>query len=68
VPSAERNALLEIPGMVPALTDLKSGCAFAPRCNKTLPNCNTHKPELIASEQGHLTACWAVNNGNGSKV
>ena len=33
-PTPERKELLEIPGVVPALTDLGRGCAFCPRCLK----------------------------------
>ena len=62
-PPLVRSELLEIPGMVPALTELNKGCAFAPRCNKMLSDCDLSKPELQASEEGHLTACWAVHGG-----
>ena len=55
--------MLEIPGVVPALTQLNKGCAFAPRCNDVLNGCDVNKPELQASEEGHLTACWAVHGG-----
>jgi oligopeptide/dipeptide ABC transporter ATP-binding protein len=60
-PSTQRSELLEIPGVVPALTDLNKGCAFAPRCSVCMPHCDASKPALIASEDGHLTACWAVH-------
>ena len=60
-PSPERAELLEIPGVVPALTDLGAGCAFAPRCGARLERCGQEKPALEASETAHLTACWAVH-------
>ena len=62
-PSPERLELLEIPGVVPALTELNKGCAFAPRCSQKLNGCDMNKPELQASEEGHLSACWAVHGG-----
>ena len=65
-PTPERVELLEIPGVVPALTQLNKGCAFAPRCTQVMQGCDTSKPELKASEAGHLSACWAVHGGLGS--
>jgi len=59
-PSPERIELLEIPGVVPALTELNKSCAFAPRCSEALERCHTNKPDLEATDDGHLTACWAV--------
>jgi oligopeptide/dipeptide ABC transporter ATP-binding protein len=55
-----RERLMEIEGVVPALTDLGKGCAFAPRCNAVLPRCSSDKPELIATQENHLAACWAA--------
>lgn len=60
VPPPERIELLEIPGVVPALTELNNGCAFAPRCNEVLERCHANQPDLEATADGHLTACWAV--------
>ena len=59
-PSPERKELLEIPGVVPALTDLGEGCAFCPRCAEALPRCATEKPILSAIGDRHATACWAA--------
>ena len=62
-PSPVREELLEIPGVVPALTQLGSGCAFAPRCNRVMDECGRKVPELAATEHGHRAACWAVAAG-----
>ena len=59
-PGPVRERLLEIPGVVPALTDLGTGCAFAPRCSAALPQCLTDKPQLAATQENHLAACWAA--------
>ncbi|MEO1491813.1 MAG: ABC transporter ATP-binding protein [Pseudomonadota bacterium] len=59
-PSPERQELVEIPGVVPALTDLGVGCAFAPRCNERVEKCLGAKPDLVASDDAHLTACWVA--------
>jgi len=62
-PPLEREVLLEIPGVVPALTELGKGCAFAPRCFEKISRCAEAKPELSASEDAHLTACWVAERG-----
>jgi peptide/nickel transport system ATP-binding protein/oligopeptide transport system ATP-binding protein len=58
-PGPVRERLMEIEGVVPALTDLGKGCAFAPRCNAVLPRCSSDKPVLLATQENHLAACWA---------
>ncbi len=50
--------LIEIPGMVPSLTNLPQGCAFAPRCKFALPRCRQEYPPLEDWGGGHLAACW----------
>jgi oligopeptide/dipeptide ABC transporter ATP-binding protein len=60
-PGPVRERLMEIEGVVPALTDLGNGCAFAPRCTSVLPRCASDKPDLQTTQDGHLTACWAAS-------
>ena len=60
-PPVERPVLVEIPGVVPALTDLGQGCAFAPRCPLAESRCATEKPSLIESSVGHEAACWVTS-------
>jgi peptide/nickel transport system ATP-binding protein len=50
--------LVEIPGMVPSLTRLPQGCAFAPRCGLAIARCREEYPPLQSFEAGHLAACW----------
>ena len=52
--------LAEIPGIVPALTEIPSGCAFAPRCESASPACQERPPfeTLDADEPEHFVACW----------
>ncbi|WP_425037691.1 ABC transporter ATP-binding protein [Primorskyibacter sp. S187A] len=59
-PAPVRERLMEIPGVVPALTDLGKGCAFAPRCPAVMPRCRTEKPMLSATQEAHEAACWAA--------
>ena len=49
--------LTEIPGMVPSLTNLPAGCAFAPRCSLAIERCRAEYPPL-QDFGGHLAACW----------
>jgi peptide/nickel transport system ATP-binding protein len=59
LPGAKTDVrLVEIPGMVPSLTNLPNGCAFAPRCGLALPRCRGEFPPLQDWGAGHLAACW----------
>jgi peptide/nickel transport system ATP-binding protein len=53
-----RGRLQEIPGMVPALTDLPQGCAFAPRCPFAVERCRNEYPPYQEKRPGHWAACW----------
>lgn len=57
-PSPERQPLVEIPGMVPPLTALGSGCAFAPRCGHATDRCTATAPTLRKSQENHQVSCW----------
>jgi peptide/nickel transport system ATP-binding protein len=50
--------LVEIPGMVPSLTRLPKGCAFAPRCELAIARCHEEYPPLQTFGTDHLAACW----------
>jgi peptide/nickel transport system ATP-binding protein len=50
--------LTEIPGMVPSLTNLPAGCAFAPRCPLAIDRCRAEFPPLEEFGGDHLAACW----------
>src|SRR2546423_3568745 len=50
--------LQEIPGVVPALTDLPVGCAFAPRCAFAIDRCRAEYPLYEEKAPGHWAACW----------
>jgi peptide/nickel transport system ATP-binding protein len=59
LPGAKTDArLVEIPGMVPSLTNLPAGCAFAPRCALAIARCREEYPPLQAFGANHLAACW----------
>ena len=52
--------LAEIPGMVPAPTELGRGCAFAARCGYANDRCRAQAPGLTTQGAGHTVACFAV--------
>jgi peptide/nickel transport system ATP-binding protein len=52
-----RLRLKPIPGAVPSLSALPSGCAFAPRCPHAIEVC-AEPPPLLTAEAGHLSRCW----------
>ena len=56
-----RPRLMEIPGMVPALTRPMTGCAFAPRCGFAVDLCRATPPALMEADASHLVACWEAS-------
>ncbi|HEX3864202.1 MAG TPA: ABC transporter ATP-binding protein [Stellaceae bacterium] len=55
---AATERLKEIPGMVPALTNLPPGCSFAPRCAFADERCRSFYPPYEQKRPGHWAACW----------
>lgn len=53
----EDRRLTEIPGMVPPLNQLPAGCAFAPRCPRSVAICQTTPPPLVSLPDGRKVAC-----------
>jgi peptide/nickel transport system ATP-binding protein len=49
--------LTQIEGAMPRLTAIPKGCAFNPRCTRTVERCFTDRPELVAAEATKV-ACW----------
>ena len=52
------ETLNAIPGMVPSLRNLPSGCSFAPRCSYATARCREDSPPLEEKARGHFAACW----------
>ena len=50
--------LKAIPGMVPPLYDLPSGCRFQGRCAEALPICREEEPLLKEVAPGRSCRCW----------
>jgi peptide/nickel transport system ATP-binding protein len=57
-PAAAGARLTEIPGMVPALSNLPAGCTFAPRCLFADARCTAEYPPYEEKQPGHWAACW----------
>ena len=53
-----KHRLEEIPGIVPALTNLPPGCPFAPRCPYAVDLCRREMPPYEEKRPGHWAACW----------
>ncbi|TAJ86053.1 ABC transporter ATP-binding protein [Reyranella sp.] len=56
-----QERLQEIPGIVPPLFDLPTGCAFAPRCQRADDLCRRERPAYEEKQSGHWAACWHTN-------
>lgn len=60
--------LPEIPGVVPPLTELGRGCAFAPRCPHAFARCRETAPPLFETGNGQAAACWLVEESMSEAV
>lgn len=60
-----RGQLNAIPGSVPTISDLASGCRFADRCAHCQDICREKKPVQAEIEPGHFVSC---NFPQGTKV
>lgn len=52
------DELKTIEGSVPSPYNMPSGCRFASRCPYKEEICLSHKPELIAQNDGMKVSCW----------
>ncbi|WP_306152099.1 ABC transporter ATP-binding protein [Roseovarius sp. MMSF_3281] len=59
---ARQERLSEIPGIVPALTNLPKGCTFAERCAFATDRCRAEYPALEPKKPDHVAACWESAN------
>ncbi len=54
----KHEQLTTIPGIVPNLLDLPTGCRFQDRCVRVLDICRQSEPPLAAADDDHLVRCW----------
>ncbi len=52
-----RQRLNQIPGVMPSLTSIPTGCAFHPRCEACQELCTKEVPQLREVKAGHFVAC-----------
>jgi oligopeptide/dipeptide ABC transporter ATP-binding protein len=57
----DSQQLNPIPGAVPNLYELPSGCAFQERCTLVRDLCRREMPALQAIEEDHRVRCWNVS-------
>jgi peptide/nickel transport system ATP-binding protein len=60
--SVDREHLAQIDGAMPRLNAIPPGCAFNPRCTKTIDRCKVDRPDLIQAGATRA-ACWLHTEG-----
>lgn len=59
--TTHKYRLSVIPGNVPDLSQIPSGCPFHPRCDKALDICKIKFPETVSIDDRHQVNCWAFD-------
>ncbi len=65
LPDAARRGeqLAAIGGSVPPLSQAFTGCRFAPRCDRVMPECHTTPPPLYETGGNHPVRCLLYRDG-----
>ena len=58
IPGGAGERLKTIPGVVPSLYELPTGCSFQDRCPEVMGICREKDPQLIEKSPGHMVRCW----------
>lgn len=53
-----KTHLKTIPGVVPAINQIPSGCRFHDRCFSSMKICKEQEPSFHEKSKGHFVACW----------
>ncbi len=56
--SKSGQRLNQIPGSMPSLAEIPSGCSFHPRCEHSMPVCLKQIPEFSGSEHSRVACHW----------
>lgn len=59
--TSRESDLAEIPGSVPLLGTVPTGCAFHPRCPLAEARCVQERPPAATDADGRRNACWVTN-------
>lgn len=57
------KVLPSIPGSVPDLASMPTGCRFAPRCKYATDKCRAQEPELLDISEDQKCRCWRTQEG-----
>jgi peptide/nickel transport system ATP-binding protein len=60
--ATESSRLHVIPGNVPDLSNVPTGCPFHPRCDKAMDVCKKQFPSEAILEGEHRISCWLYSN------
>jgi peptide/nickel transport system ATP-binding protein len=59
----DRERLAQIDGAMPRLSAIPKGCAFNPRCTRTMDRCFVDRPDLAWSlDKQSQSACWLTQS------
>jgi peptide/nickel transport system ATP-binding protein len=61
--SINQERLDAIPGAVPLLHEMPTGCRFAPRCSQAMDICRQQNPELMSISDTQKCRCWLYGKG-----
>ena len=61
-PDEDTDTLYTIPGRVPTLEEMPSGCRFAERCPYATEKCVSQGPKLVSHGEGQVR-CWKYGEG-----
>ncbi|TBW36808.1 ABC transporter ATP-binding protein [Siculibacillus lacustris] len=64
-PGMAEGTLAGIPGTVPSIADLPSGCRFHPRCPMAVAACRDRVPQTVAVAADHGVACLLAGAASG---
>jgi peptide/nickel transport system ATP-binding protein len=54
------DRLAAIEGLVPSMSEVPSGCRFAPRCPFASERCHHERPPIVRIDAGHWSRCFKV--------
>jgi peptide/nickel transport system ATP-binding protein len=64
---SKHERLQAIPGNVPSIMNLPTGCKFCTRCTEKIDKCDTEEPPLREISAGHFVRCHLVETVGGAQ-
>ncbi|RPI67237.1 MAG: ABC transporter ATP-binding protein [Ignavibacteriae bacterium] len=64
---SKHERLQAIPGNVPSIMNLPTGCKFCTRCTEKIDKCDTEEPPLREITAGHFVRCHLVEAAGGAQ-